>query len=245
MTDIIPRLLRACETGYGCRSVISWKGLAELRRRGLWETAAQKILELPDVHYRAQQCWLDVWVLGVFCGLSNKGRPLLDRDLTIDLARKVLPVYWGGDVLLYRGQLSSDPVGLSWAWTPMVALRFAKEHHTRFDKPGDDAVILRALVPASEIICAPSLEKKILNHDMEFVIDPRGIEYETQPVSEALSWIGWQTLDQMFRLGGVRINADGSVWIPDTIREWCLEAMLNDPELPAGALPAKALGYSG
>ena len=227
----ISRLIRACATGYGCKSAISANGLAQLTRRGLWKLAAQSILELEEVHYRAQQCWLDVWLIGVFCGLSNGGRPLLERDLTIDLARKVLPPYWGGAVLLYRGQLSTDPIGMSWTWAPMTALKFAREHYGRFDKSGDDAVILRALVPASEIICAPLLQKKKIDFEQEFIIDPRGIEFETQPMTQALSWIGFQTMETIARFGGIQTNADGSIALPYMVREWCLEAMLNDPSV--------------
>lgn len=230
----LDRLLRACATGYGCRSLIGRKGLIELGRLGLWQTAAQRIIELDRIHPRAQECWLDMWILGVFCGI-NTGRPLLDLDLTIDLARKILPPYWGGDVVLYRGQLASDPVGMSWSWLPLEALHFAKAHK------GDDAVILRALVPASEIICAPALEKR---DDNEFVIDPRGVEFEAQPVSEALSWVGWHALGRVIGLLGQDcINPDGSIWLPDTIRGPCLEAMLRDPEAAAaGEHVLRALG---
>ena len=32
---------------------------------------------------------------------------------------------WGGDVVLYRGQLGSDPPGMSWSWLPPVAMLYA------------------------------------------------------------------------------------------------------------------------
>ena len=49
-TDTLARLLRACETGYGCRSAISPKGLGSLTRQGLWHEAAEAILRLDTVH---------------------------------------------------------------------------------------------------------------------------------------------------------------------------------------------------
>ena len=70
-------------------------------------------------------------------------------------------------MVLYRGQLATDPVGLSWSWRSMVALGFARAHYGRFDQPGEDAVILRAIVPASHIICAPSLDKRVLDTDLK------------------------------------------------------------------------------
>jgi len=29
-------------------------------------------------------------------------------------------------------------------------------------------------------------------------------------------------------------STDGSIWVPDNIREWCLEVMLSDSETAAG-----------
>jgi hypothetical protein len=32
---------------------------------------------------------------------------------------------WGGDVVLYRGQLGSDPPGMTWSWSPPVAMLYS------------------------------------------------------------------------------------------------------------------------
>jgi len=32
---------------------------------------------------------------------------------------------WGGDVVLYRGQLGSDPPGMTWSWLPPVAMLYS------------------------------------------------------------------------------------------------------------------------
>ena len=32
---------------------------------------------------------------------------------------------WGGDVVLYRGQLGSNPPGMTWSWSPPVAMLYS------------------------------------------------------------------------------------------------------------------------
>jgi hypothetical protein len=64
MSDILPRLLRACATGYGCRSAISPKGMANLTRHKLWHEAADAIIRLDTVHPRSLDCFLDAWMQG-------------------------------------------------------------------------------------------------------------------------------------------------------------------------------------
>jgi hypothetical protein len=79
-------------------------------RDALWSLAAERILQLDEVHPRAKDRWLDVWVEGTF---SRFNLLKLDYDLVLSLMRKVLPPYWGGDVVLYRGQVEGDTIGMS------------------------------------------------------------------------------------------------------------------------------------
>jgi hypothetical protein len=201
MTDI-ERLLRACQTGYGCRALISWKSL---RRIDDWGPIAESILQLGEIHPRARECWLDVWLSGVFSRFNDPTlRPVLDFDLLIDLMRKVLPLYWGGDVVLYRGQLEDDPVGMSWSWRPYTAFQFAQtsvRDGNRFWAPGRrGTIMLRAFVPASEIISAPCINGKGKDQE-EFVIDPRHLEIEWLPSIQAGAWIGYDEMRRLRQLG--------------------------------------------
>jgi hypothetical protein len=72
--------------------------------------------------------------------------------------------------------------------------------------------------------------------EREFIIDPRGIQFKVYPMSEALAWIGGQTLEHSYRLMEVCTNPDGSILIPESVREWCLESMLAETPNEASAL---------
>jgi hypothetical protein len=71
---------------------------------------------------------------------------------------------------------------VSWTPRPEIALRFALCGFDRHKAPKDyraDAVILRAVVPAANIISAPALH----GIGEECIIDPSGIEFTTEPAS--------------------------------------------------------------
>jgi hypothetical protein len=75
------------------------------------------------------------------------------------------------------------PVGVSWTPLPHIALRFGLfgfENENRAD-----GVVLRANVLAANIISAPALQ----GLGSEYIIDPRGVEFSTEPASEAAAWI--------------------------------------------------------
>jgi hypothetical protein len=190
MTDILARLLRACATGYGCRSVISRKGLGNLTRQALWYEAAKAIIQLDEIHPRAQDRFLEAWLAGTWMGVHVSS---LDPDLVVAFLRKVLPAYIGYDTLLFRGQVPG-PVGLSWTRSPYMALNFAlfgARHVDPFAILGDgraDAVVLAAIVPAANIICAPCLHR-LGRGQGEYVIDPRGVEFSIELATEAAVWI--------------------------------------------------------
>jgi hypothetical protein len=170
----LARLLRACETGYGCRPAISPEWLDYLRHHKLWREAAEAILRLDSVHPLARDCFVETWVLTSF-GYH------LDEDLLIPFLRKVMPPYRGYDTLLFRGQ-GRGRVGVSWTPSPGVALRFALAGFDRQKKVKDyraDAVILRAVVPAASIISAPALH----GVGEECIIDPSGVEFTIEPAS--------------------------------------------------------------
>jgi hypothetical protein len=199
--NTIDRLLRACATGVGCRAVINMKVLNGIPR-ARWSAIARAILELPAIHPRAKERWLNVFVVHA---------PFLyflrdDLDLSIALARKVLPPYWGGDLVLYRGQLGADPPGMSWSWVPWVAIRYARfgsacEPWGEIGPEGrNDAVILSALVPAQNIICSVFLGASC-HYSTEFVIDPRGVDFVTEPAESAINWIRPYTIQRALQLG--------------------------------------------
>jgi hypothetical protein len=196
MGDILARLLRACATGYGCRSVISKKGLGNLTRQGLWHEAADAIIRLDTVHPRSRDCFLEAWMQGSFAHH-------LDADLAVAFLYKVLPPYLGFDAILFRGQVRGQ-VGMSWTCSPNVALKFAlfgDRDASWIDLEGKegraDAIILAAIVPAANIICAPCLHGKA---EGEYVIDPRGLEFSTEPASEAAVWIREHTASVLGRV---------------------------------------------
>jgi hypothetical protein len=192
------RLLRACATGVGCRAVINMKVLNGIPR-AQWSAIALAILELPAIHPRAKDRWLNVFVLDVPIVFF-----LPDMDLAIAFAHKVLPPYWGGDLVLYRGQLGADPPGMSWSWVPWVAIRYARfgsacEPWGEIGPEGrNDAVILSALVPAQNIICAASCH---YGTELEFVIDPRGVDFVTEPAESAINWIRPYTIQRALQAG--------------------------------------------
>jgi hypothetical protein len=202
-SDTLTRLLRACATGYGSRSVISRKGLINLTREGLWYEAATAIIQLEEVHPRAQDRFLEAWLQGTWMGIHIAD---LDQDLVVAFLRKVLPAYIGFGAILFRGQIRG-PAGMSWTRSPMIALKFAQfgtRHVDPFATLGDarpDAVVLAAIVPAANIICAPCLHRHGAGQG-EYVVDPRGLEFSIEPASEAAVWIEEHMANVLERANG-------------------------------------------
>jgi hypothetical protein len=187
----LTRLLRACETGYGRRSAISPKGLGEIYANGLWREAAEAIVRLDTMHPRSQDCFLDCWLQ--HCPGLHQAIAELGDDLAIAFLHRVLPAYLGYDMILFRGQTEGPP-GKCWTSDPNVALYFAL-YGDRFQFPLDledgraGAVVLQALVPAANIICAPALLTMLTKANSEYIIDPRGFEFWIEPAESAVVWI--------------------------------------------------------
>ncbi|MCK1271379.1 MULTISPECIES: hypothetical protein [unclassified Bradyrhizobium] len=202
-----------CRTSdYGRRRwiAISPRGLGLLTWHGLWQYAAQCIAQLDAVHPDAQARFLNVWMR-----VGWRVRSLIDDDpLCFALLRKLLPPYDGGQVTLYRGQITAARLEPSWTRSPHIALKFAlwgveNVDPIRLATKGlpvgghNDAVVLKATVPASSVICAPCL---LGQPEGEYVIDPRWIEFETEPARDAAIWIR-KDLERLFlRTSLVRIG---------------------------------------
>jgi hypothetical protein len=203
MTDIITRLLRACATGYGCRALISPKGLRYLTDNKLWREAAEAILRLDAIHPRSQECFLSAWA---HCSFGYH----LDDDLAVAFLRKVMPPYLGFDAVLFRGQ-SPGPVGMSWSTSAHCALMYALYG---FASPIEaecrtDGLILYAIVPEARIIAAPGLFERSFHARTvgEHIIDPNGLEFLTEPALDAAVWIEERTADRRRRLNLPGCNA--------------------------------------
>lgn len=202
---IIDRLVRACTTGERCRQsrgvdAISRKGLALLAEHQLWREAAETIIAIDAIHPTSQLRFVRAWSLASF------GKFIDDDDLFFAFLRKVMPAYTGGDEFMYRGQLAGDRIGSSWTLTPHIALKFALFGDQNVDplalalngrarkSPREGAIMLKGLVPAERIICAPYLMNGL---EAECIIDPRGVEFESQPASEAFGWVKEQALETL------------------------------------------------
>ncbi|OSJ36479.1 hypothetical protein BSZ19_04040 [Bradyrhizobium japonicum] len=206
---IIDRLIEACLTGKECRTsdhgprrwaAISPGGLGLLARHSLWRYAAERIAELSAVHPRAQYRFLDVWMR---VGWMLR-RLVADDDVFFPMLRKLLPAYTGGPMTLYRGQAEGGAVEPSWTRAPHIALKFAlwgdaNVNPHRLVLKGtpaggrNDAVVLKAVVAANRIISAPCL---LGMPEGEYIVDPRHIEFTSEPAPDAGIWIkewmeGW------------------------------------------------------
>jgi hypothetical protein len=207
--SIVDRLIEAFATGQECRvryeprrfyPAISPAGLGLLTRHKLWREAVERILQLDTVHPDAQFRFLDNWMR-----VGWMTRQLIDDDeLFFPFLRKVLPLYHGGELTLYRGQLDGQRLEPSWSRVPYVALKFALVGDANLDplrlalrgvpkgrRARINAVVLRAAVPAADIICAPCL---LGQAEGEYVIDPRGIIFSSEPAAEAAVWIRKQAV---------------------------------------------------
>jgi hypothetical protein len=128
---------------------------------------------------------------------------LPDLDLAVPFARKVLPPYGGGDVVLHRGQLAGEPPAMSWTWRPDTAWLYATRGLGGWDNPErPNGVILSALVPADSVICAPCIGVSWHGQvRQEFIVDPRGIEFVTEPADTAIRWIEPIAVKRVLRSG--------------------------------------------
>jgi hypothetical protein len=200
---IINRLLEACTTGKPCATrrgaAISPAGLGQLTRYKLWHEAAERIVRIDAVHPAAQARFLETW-----CRVPFR-KYVTDDELWFTLARKMMPPYMGPAVRLYRGQILGDKPGMSWTRSPHIALKFAPFGMDSIDpvrlaidgvpvarvaQCRPDAVVLQALVSATDIICAPCLLGK---DEGEYLVDPRCLDVECEPASGAALWIGHRT----------------------------------------------------
>lgn len=199
---ILDRLIEACLTGEECRTsdqgrrrwiAISPSGVGLLARHRIWPHAAEHIAQLGGVHPRAQERFLDLWSR---VGWVLRGHVAND-ELYFPMMRKILPPYEGGAKTLYRGQVRSERAGPSWTRSPHIALKFALWGIDNVDpirlalkgipKGGrEDAVVLKAEVPANHIICAPCL---LGEAEGEYIIDPRSVEFTSEPARQAALWI--------------------------------------------------------
>ncbi|MBR1145075.1 hypothetical protein [Bradyrhizobium sp. AUGA SZCCT0431] len=161
-----------------------------MTRQNLWREAAEAIIRLDAIYPRSQDCFLDCW-LKPCPGLHHAVSSSLGDDPAIALLRRMLPAYCGYDTILFRGQPEGPP-GRCWSADPKVALWYAlygerDKFPLELDGGRAGAVVLQAIVPAANIICAPALMMK--NNNAEYIIDPRGFEYSIQPAEEAAGWI--------------------------------------------------------
>lgn len=95
-----------------------------------------------------------------------------DDHAILDMLWTWLPRYGGGDVVLYRGEnlsrFTQDRVGFAWSDTEEMARMFG----SGLNAVAGGGALLRAYVPASAVIAAPSKHSRWLG-ESEFTVDPR------------------------------------------------------------------------
>jgi hypothetical protein len=217
MTDlrerIIARLVEAVKTGEHCGTsdtgprriaAISVGGFGLLSKHKLWRDAMLGVSKVETPHPRAQQRFLDAWTR-VPWGYFVRDQ-MGDDDIYFAALRKLLPLYEGPPVTLYRGQLGREPVGASWTRSFKIATKFALYGAENVDPdnlyrakfpPRTGAVLLVAKDLKSEIISAPCLHGEA---EGEYVVDPRGLNYSVG--------IDWDEVDKDMRELKIKIGTN-------------------------------------
>jgi hypothetical protein len=192
ISTLLERFAEAITTGKQCRTsdngrrrypALGLGGLGLLTRHKLWPQAMRLAVEIGLAHPDAQRRFLDAW-MRVGCG-STMRPEVGDDDLLLTALRILLPAYDGPPMILYRGQLPDDPIGLSWSRSRHIAVKFALYADANVDPLDLEAsarrrglqprqgTVLRALAQPDAIICAPCL----LGHaEGEYIVDPRRLD---------------------------------------------------------------------
>jgi hypothetical protein len=180
--ETLDRFIAACVTGEP-RKAVSFPGFCALY--GNWPDPFRRIVELGTVHPEAQAGFLDTWRRApTYMFREYVG----DDDLYFRGLRVLLPSYDGPPTMLYRGQVDGDPIGTSWSRSYHIAKKFALYSWNNVNpitlktdsKPRENSVVLRTLASV-EIICAPCKINQWKFKEGEFILDPRGLEYEREP----------------------------------------------------------------
>ena len=153
----------------------------------------RRVVELGAVHPTARQVFAKTWLRHIS---GQMMRETVDDDALFFRALRILlppSTYCGPDVPLFRGQLDDEPIGISWTHAEAVALKFALfgrakvnpnkllEAIKRGKRVRASGVFLRAMVPASRIIC----DFKSWEH--EVVVDIRGVDVFARDIGREIT----------------------------------------------------------
>jgi hypothetical protein len=205
---VLAKLREACMTGGYCSllygpeepAAISPRGLRLLTAYGIWPQAMRAIVEIGNVHPRAQRRFLQSWV---DCDGYAVRALTGDDELYFRALRVIMPPYCGPARVLYRGQLAGMWTGVSWStnfmvaqgygfsgvydhWTPELVERAAKAllacpfrtppHLMLRPLPNRRPIILKAKM-RGEILAKLPERRGDFRHD-EYLCDPRNVSFE-------------------------------------------------------------------
>jgi hypothetical protein len=189
--EIIARLVSALRTGRPSRTpdgfeAISADGFNLLNRRPrLWRKAMRRIAEVRRPHPWAQARFMYTWHAHGW-----RIRASVKHDDTFFASLRVLlPQYKGPPVTLYRGMIPGQGIHPSWTNKYKVARQFALygiryghlKRKPRNVSPRAGAHILKATLHREIITGELTLAARTLYG--EFVVDPRGIDYEVEQLT--------------------------------------------------------------
>ena len=182
---ILERFAEAVVTGEYCGTsedgprrwaALSLPGLGILTRRKLWPAAMHRVIDL-QAHERAQARFLEGWCR---VPMSMVREWVGNDDVFFRGLRVLLPPYRGPTATLFRGQVKSEPVGMSWTRSFAIAQKFALYGIENVNPHGvapphikarANPIVLLAKAH-DEIICAPCLLGQM---EGEYIVDPRGL----------------------------------------------------------------------
>jgi len=143
--------------------------LYALRQEGLAKRAFENLSQIADMHHDARMKFYSIW--------KEKGhhlrREVGDDFILIDALKRVLPVYIGQAVRLYRGEaekeFSTGNIGLSWTSDKSSAEIFAGGWNCLEPSGG---VLIEAIAPIEAIIAGPIIDG-VTGWECEYVVDRR------------------------------------------------------------------------
>lgn len=166
MLDAYPALLRSMLAGQEFMPLI--RSAERPKHRSDWSAFLRELTHLPPSSRELCATFHTQWHV-----CHHRLRELVEDDcLLLDVAWVWLPRYEGADLDLYRGEnierFEAGQIGSAWSDKQETAKTFA----SGLNAVGKGGVILRAVVPAQDIIAGPSAHSFYLG-ESEFTVDTR------------------------------------------------------------------------
>jgi hypothetical protein len=184
---VVDRLLSDCKSGT-CSADEMRQDLICLARNRLLADAMRRVTELGRVHQLFKEQFLRAWVWSKGADLRTS---VGNDDLFFESLRRLLPPYLGPALILYRGRIKGENVGISWTDCRRFAKKFALFGTQAMGDvcqalagglpPRKDAVILKAHAHQEEILYRQSWNFEV---EREYIVDPRHLNYITDWVAK-------------------------------------------------------------